>query len=344
MWSLEMLEGSLGMSFPSTNSWPICTDKVNKIRTRCRTRANHSEGIKLLSVLAPTDAGGNPSEARNFSGSSSAPRRHTLPNPLLGRGDAVGIIGGSSVLSTLVFLEKLVLWSSKGGEKSVPFVVCSDPALNKHLSLCSPFHSSRGRNVRTELNEEAAVENLRRKRAFLEDAGAGCVVMPCHLCHVWHEEVSKGCDLPFLHVAECLARELKRANLKPLEAGSDVRIGLLGTNAVLMSGFYQEQLQRQGFEVVLPDKATMDHIYIPAVEALHRKDIEGAQNLLRVAIQVLLIRAANTVVLASDELQGLLPRDDPLWKKSIDPMDALARSAVEWAKSKGKKRHNQGEA
>lgn len=332
------------MSFPSTNCWPICTDHVNKIRTRCRTRANHSEGIKLLSVLAPADAGGDPLEARNFSGSSSAPRRHTLPNPLLGRGDTVGIIGGPSVLSTMVFLEKLVLWSSKGREESVPFMVCSDPALNKHLSLCSPFPSSRGRNVRTELNEEAVVENLRRKRAFLEDAGAGCVVMPCHLCHVWHEEVSRGCALPFLHVGECVARELKRANLKPLEAGSDVRIGLLGTNSVLMSGFYQEQLQRQGFEVVLPDKATMDNIYIPAIEALHRKDMEGARNLLRIAMQVLLIRAANTVVLASDELQGLLPRDDPLWKKSIDPMDALARSAVEWAKSKRKKLHKQGEA
>lgn len=100
----------------------------------------------------------------------------------------------------------------------------------------------------------------------------------------------------------------------------------------------------KGFEVVLPDEATMDHIYIPAIEALHRKDIEGARNLLRVAIQVLLIRAANIVVLASDELQGLLPCNDPLLKKSMDPMDALARSAIEWAKSKRKRLQKQGEA
>ncbi|XP_030474043.1 uncharacterized protein LOC115691531 [Syzygium oleosum] len=337
MWSLEMLKGSLGMSFHSANSWPICKDDVNKVRTWCRTRPNQSEGQKLSPDLAPSDAGGNPPEARNFSGSSSAPRSHPLPNPLLGHGNTVGIIGGPYVLSTLVFLEKLVLWSSKGGEESVPFVVCSDPALNKDLSLCSPFRSSRRRNVRLELNEDAIIENLRRKRAFLEDAGAGCVVMPCHLCHVWHEEVSRGCALPFLHMGECVARELKRAKLKPLEAGSDARIGLLGMDAVLTSGFYQEQLQRQGFEVMLPDKATMDHIYIPAVEALHRKDIEGARILLRIAIQVLLIRAANTVVLASDEMQSLLPHDDPLLKKFTDPMDALARSAIEWAKSKRQK-------
>lgn len=59
----------------------------------------------------------------------------------------------------------------------------------------------------------------------------------------------------------------------------------------------------KGFEVVLPDKATVDHIYIPAIEALHGKDIEGVRKLLKIAIQ-LLVRAANTVALTSDEMAG----------------------------------------
>lgn len=86
----------------------------------------------------------------------------------------------------------------------------------------------------------------------------------------------------------------------------------------------------QGFEVVLPDKATMEHTIIPAIEALNRKDIEGARNLLRIALQVLLVRAVNSVILASDEIKDLLPLDDPLLKKCIDPMDALARSTINW--------------
>ena len=77
----------------------------------------------------------------------------------------------------------------------------------------------------------------------------------------------------------------------------------------------------------------MEHILIPAIESLDKRDMEGAQNLLRIAIQVLLIRAVNVVILASDELQNLLPREDPLLKKCIDPMDALARSTIKWAKS-----------
>lgn len=89
----------------------------------------------------------------------------------------------------------------------------------------------------------------------------------------------------------------------------------------------------QGFEVVLPDKATMEHTVIPAIEALNRKDMEGARNLLRIALQVLLVRAVNTVILASDDMRDLLPRDDPLLRKCIDLMDALARSTINWARS-----------
>lgn len=77
----------------------------------------------------------------------------------------------------------------------------------------------------------------------------------------------------------------------------------------------------------------MDHAVIPAIEALNRKDREGACNLLRIALQVLLVRAVNSVILASDDMRDLLPQDDPLLKKCIDPMDALARSTIKWAQS-----------
>ena len=82
-----------------------------------------------------------------------------------------------------------------------------------------------------------------------------------------------------------------------------------------------------------PDKATMEHTVIPAIEALKRKDMEGACNLLRIALQVLLVRAVSSIVLASHDMWDILPQDDPLLKKCINPMDALARSTVKWVKS-----------
>ena len=90
----------------------------------------------------------------------------------------------------------------------------------------------------------------------------------------------------------------------------------------------------QGFEVVYPDKATMEHVVIPAIEAVKRRDIKGARNLLKIAVQILLVRAVNTVLLTADEMQGVIPHDDPLLLRCTDPMDALARSTIRWAKSK----------
>lgn len=89
----------------------------------------------------------------------------------------------------------------------------------------------------------------------------------------------------------------------------------------------------QGFEVILPDKDTMEHTIIPSIEAMSKKDIEGARNLLRVALQVLLMRAVNTIIIASDDMRALLPHDDPLLKKCVDPLDSLARSTIKLAQS-----------
>ncbi|KAL9265101.1 Aspartate racemase-like protein [Drosera capensis] len=245
----------------------------------------------------------------------------------------VGIIGGVSVISTIAFVEKLVTMSSRDGEECLPFILSSDPSVRIGTELSRAASSQaalNGKGGRSEM--DFLVDNLRRKRKFLGKSGARCIVMPCHVLHAWHKEISEGCSLPFLHVGDCVAKELREADMKPIEAGSTVKIGVIATDETLTAGYYQDKLQNEGFEVVLPDKATMEHIVNPAIEAMHKRDMEGARNLLTVAIHILLVRAVNTVILASDELQGLLPRDDPLLKKCIDPMDALARSTISWGK------------
>ena len=81
---------------------------------------------------------------------------------------------------------------------------------------------------------------------------------------------------------------------------------------------------------MLPDKATMEHTILPAIDAIDRKDIEGARNLLRIALHVLLVRAVNTVIIGSHDMRDILPPDDPLLKKCVDPIDALVRSTLRW--------------
>ncbi|GAB2210543.1 hypothetical protein Droror1_Dr00015811 [Drosera rotundifolia] len=294
--------------------------ELDRARHRTRSRSSKSTPLPQTTQLSmqPIQSSKKPSEFKKLS-STFADK-------------TVGIIGGVSVISTITFIEKLVTMSSRDGEECLPFILSSDPSvrIGTELSRASSQVALNGKGGRSEM--DFVVDNLRRKRKFLEKSGARCIVMPCHVLHAWHKEISEGCSLPFLHVGDCIAKELREADMKPIEAGSNVKIGVIATDETPIAGYYQDKLQNERFEVVLPDKATMEHIVNPAIEAMHKRDVEGARNLLRVAIHVLLVRAVNTVILASDELQGLLPHDDPLLKKCIDPMDALAKSIISWGK------------
>lgn len=266
---------------------------------------------------------------------SSPTKHHSSGGSVLNQANAIGIIGGASIDSTLCFLQKLAQWGSKEAKDCPPFLLCSDPHLREELLIYerSSSPSLYTRAPPSHFDHKPIVEKLRHKREYLERGGARCLVIPCHLLHSWHDDISNGCSVPILHMGECVAKELKEAKLKPLETGSPLRIGLVATDATLKAGFYQQKLQDEGFEVVLPDKATTEHILLPAIEALDRKDIEGARNLLRIVLQLLLVRAVNMVIIASHDFQNLLPQDDPLLKKCIDPVDALVKSTIRWAQS-----------
>lgn len=233
------------MSFHTLNCPGVLLGGVNKNKTQYRTRSNPSAAAQISSATKPTDESGKSLDSKRVLGSGMAIKRYQAPNSLLSQPNTVGIIGGVSVFSTLIFLEKLVRWSSKDGQECVPFVVCNDPGLSKELPVLTSFHSFTSRNSQIQFNHGPIVGNLQQKRVFLEQSGASCIVMPCHLSHAWYGEISKGCSLPFLHIGECVARELSKAKMKPLEAGSNVRIGVLATDATSVAAFYQEKLQTQ---------------------------------------------------------------------------------------------------
>lgn len=318
--SVGLFDGSMRSSLSTLNCPQVHVRNVNKRRAHHKTRTDSSLAKQVSCIMLQTEEGGESTKSNQIPGSFKTCR---IP---------VGIIGGASVVSTLIFLEKLVWWSSRSGGESAPFIVCSDPMLTK-LHLPPPNCDKNGID---NYDHYSIIENLRQKRAFLEQSGARCIVMPCHISHLWHREVSLGCSVPFLDIGDCVARELKEAKFRPLEAGSCVRIGVLTDNSTSTAAFYMEKLQSQGFEVVLPDKPTMEHAVLPAMEALKKKDIQGAQNLLRISIHLLLMNAVNTIILASDELRNVLPPNDPLLKRCVDPMDALVRSTISWGRTSQK--------
>lgn len=268
------------------------------------------------------------SSSNGAAAASPSPRRDSSSACQLAtvRTDLVGVLGGASPRATLDFMRKVMdATSAQTDTDHIPMLVCSTP----RPATC---RTSNGRleGAADSLSMQS-IQSLLEERRFLEQAGAGCIVMPCHVAHLWFEEISTGCSVPFLHLADALVEELIAENLQPLEAGGRPKVGLLAAEQTLRAEFYQRRLRQAGFEVVLPDKATMEHAVIPGVEALQRQDMEGAQNLLRIAAQVLLVNAVNRVVLACHDMSSAFAPKDPTLSRCIDPMETLARQTVRWA-------------
>lgn len=127
-------------------------------------------------------------------------------------------------------------WSTREGEEAPPFIIYNDPFIKKEILLSGDQLTS---------DCSIALGKLRQKRLSLEHSGVCCIVMPCQFLHAWHDEISQGCSVPFLHVGDCVVKELKASALKPVEYGSNVRIGVLATNDTLATKCYLDKLESQ---------------------------------------------------------------------------------------------------
>ncbi|RVW30865.1 hypothetical protein CK203_110514 [Vitis vinifera] len=165
----EMFDGSMAMSFHSLKYPSHMMGNVHKHGILYRTMKNPILAVPPSSTLLQTDESGNLPESKNSSGSDAASTNSDSASLFINQATTVGIIGGVSVDSTLNFLKKLVQWSSKDGGDSLPFVLCSDPVLNKQLLSHERSHfpllSTKRESSR--MDHTPIVGNLQSKRAFL---------------------------------------------------------------------------------------------------------------------------------------------------------------------------------
>jgi aspartate racemase len=80
--------------------------------------------------------------------------------------------------------------------------------------------------------------------AKLAKAGAELVICPDNTIHRVFDQVAKQAKLPWLHIAEEVAREAGHRGCK--------RVGLIGTAYTVEGTFYKEKLDKFGVELVLP--------------------------------------------------------------------------------------------
>lgn len=159
----------------------------------------------------------------------------------------------------------------------------------------------------------------------LEQAGAGCIIIPCNTAHYWLEDLRDAVSIPILDmIGETVARITE--DLPGLTA-----VGLLATTGTINAKLYQAALRKHGIETLVPDEAgetaVMEAIYI-----IKAGKYAGDNRVIAAASQ-LRARGAEAIIAGCTELSLVIDSASATCPV-FDPLSIIAERAVAWAGEK----------
>ena len=152
----------------------------------------------------------------------------------------------------------------------------------------------------------------------ISKAGAELIAIPCITAHALYPEIEQELDAPVLHIIRETAEYLKKEGIH--------KVGLEATDGTVQTKVFQEELERQGIEVILPSKEKQEmvmHIIYNNVKAGRRVDMDRFQQI----EEELHEKGAEVIILGCTEL-SMVSRDEKIGHGYLDAMEVLARAAV----------------
>ena len=231
------------------------------------------------------------------------------------RPDTLGVLGGMGPLATADFMRKLIeLTPARSEAEHIPLILLSAPDIPDRVG---PIMTGKG---------PSPLPVLLARRRLLEQSGARAIAMPCNTAHHWERELIEGCSIPFISIVDASMSAISKAVAK------GVAVGLVATAATLKSGFFQRRLETEGYRPMLPEATVQSEAILPGIALVKKNRLAEAEPLFKRALDDLLGRGAETILLACTEVDMAVGRTDAaLRRRCIDTNEALAAACVKWA-------------
>jgi aspartate racemase len=229
----------------------------------------------------------------------------------------IGLIGGMSWESSIEYYRIIneAVKERLGGLHSAKCVMCSvDFAEVEPLQ-----HEGRWAE---------AAQHMVRAAQSVEAAGADLLVLCTNTMHKTAAEIEKQVSIPFLHIADATAQQIKAHGLKT--------VGLLGTRFTMEDEFYKGRLtDLHSLAVIAPQEKERRIVHRVIYEELCVGEIQAASKREYVRIMDNLVsRGAEAIVLGCTEI-GLLVGPDDCQVSVFDTTRIHAEAAVELALATG---------
>ncbi len=229
-------------------------------------------------------------------------------------GRFLGVLGGMGPLAGVFFMERLIALSKADcNQQHMPAILWSDPRIPARTQA----YLKQGPDPLPWM-----MNGVNR----LVSMGADAIVIPCNTAHLWYESLAAETSVPILHIVRAVADDMRREGM---HRGC---VGLMGTAATLELGLYQQVLEADGYQCLVPQDGEMMAYCKKAIALVVANRIVEAFEPAAACVESLRQQGADAVVLGCTELPLAIPhaRRAELGIPIIDSIDALARAAVDW--------------
>lgn len=149
----------------------------------------------------------------------------------------------------------------------------------------------------------AATSKMVEAAKCLERAGAELIVICTNTMHLMAEDVKKACNIPLIHIVDCVVSEIKNQNIS--------KVGLLGTKFTMEQPFYKELLNKQDIDVLIPSEVDRQVIHDVIFGELCRGEIkDSSKKKYFDIVNKLVNQGAEGIILGCTEIPLLIKQED----------------------------------
>ncbi|AAP09143.1 aspartate/glutamate racemase family protein [Bacillus cereus] len=173
---------------------------------------------------------------------------------------------------------------------------------------------------------DGAGEILGNVAYSLQKGGADFIIICTNTMHKVVEKIKEKIDIPFLHIADATAKEIKRKDIQ--------KVGLLGTKYTMEQDFYKSRIEEHDIKVIVPSGTNREKVNeVIYTELCLGKIVVQSREYYKRVIEELVQEGAQGIILGCTEI-GLLIKQENVSVPIFDTTHIHAIEAVKVALDK----------
>ncbi len=222
----------------------------------------------------------------------------------------LGIIGGMGPLATqLLYKEIIEKTDAKCDQEHIDMVILN------HASMPDRTKAIMSGDTKTVL------ELLKKDVAFLENANAEAIAIPCNTSHYFFNELQAYSNIPIINM-------VRETVLKVIEKNPDCKkIAILATDGTIFTGIYKRECELNGVEAFEPDKEHQKLVMNIIYEQI-KKGLPGSDDDFERIDKHLKENGCDGAILACTEL-SCYAKQGRVSDFYTDALDVLCEKAIE---------------